>query len=94
MTTIATEKPKRSVIDIFMRLLIVRTNLDMSQQELATRAGLSRNTVSNIENGKKYELGTLIVISDALEVPPHTWLLPDIEWLQWLTEWLNSEVAA
>lgn len=84
-------KPKGAAISPAIRLLIVRTNLGFSQQEVGDRAGLSRNTVSHVENGKSIELETLIALSDALSVPPHTWLLPDVEWAFWLEEWLGSE---
>lgn len=84
-------KPKRHAIDPAIRLLIVRINLDLSQSLLASRAGLARNTVSHMESGRSVEMGTLLALSDALQVPPHTWLLPDVEWVAWLEEWLGSD---
>ncbi len=48
--------------EIAMRLKRRRLNINMSQQELADRAGISRNTVSYIEQGESFGVLTLIQI--------------------------------
>jgi len=52
--------------EIAMRLKRRRLNINMSQQELADRAGISRNTVSYIERGESFGVLTLIQILRAL----------------------------
>jgi len=52
--------------EIAMRLKQRRLNINMSQQELADRAGISRNTVSYIEQGESFGVLTLIQILRAL----------------------------
>jgi len=52
--------------EIAMRLKRRRLNINMSQQELADRAGISRNTVSYIEQGESFGVLTLIQILRAL----------------------------
>lgn len=42
----------------------------MKQQDLAKKAGVSRSTLSNIENGKSIELDNLLRIAEALGIPP------------------------
>jgi len=48
--------------EIAVRLKRRRLNINMSQQELADRAGISRNTVSYIEQGEPFGILTLIQI--------------------------------
>lgn len=45
----------------------LRLNQDVSQLELARRTGLSRRTVSEVENGRPASLRTLIQLLRALE---------------------------
>lgn len=52
--------------EIATRLKRRRLNINMSQQELADRAGISRNTVSYIEQGESFGVLTLIQILRAL----------------------------
>ena len=52
--------------EIAVRLKRRRLNINMSQQELADRAGISRNTVSYIEQGEPFGILTLIQILRAL----------------------------
>ena len=52
--------------EIAVRLKRRRLNINMSQQELADRAGISRNTVSYIEQGESFGVLTLIQILRAL----------------------------
>lgn len=53
--------------ELASRLKRRRLNLNISQQELADRAGISRNTVSYIEQGESFGVLTLIQILRALE---------------------------
>ncbi len=56
--------------EIAVRLKRRRLNINMPQNELAERAGLSRTTISDIEQGKPFGVLTLIQILrvlDALE---------------------------
>jgi transcriptional regulator with XRE-family HTH domain len=53
--------------DIAGRLKRRRLNINISQQELADRTGISRNTVSYIEQGKPFGVLTLIQILRGLD---------------------------
>ena len=48
--------------EIARRLKRRRLNINMPQQELADKAGLSRSTISDIERGKPFSVLTLIQI--------------------------------
>lgn len=71
-------------LTVGMRLQMVRKQVFMSQREVAVRAGIARNTVSNIELDDDAKLSTLQQLSDALDVPLDAWFVPDSEWLEWL----------
>ena len=61
---------KQSKIYEIARILILekREALNLTQEELAHRAGVCKNTISNIETGRtKPSLETFIKISNALE---------------------------
>lgn len=68
------------------RLLILRRERGLSQEQLAFRSGMHRNQVSNLERGTSNRapyvsdphLSTVYRLARALEVPP-AYLLPDIE---------------
>lgn len=49
---------------------VKRARGPMKQEELALRAGIARQTISNIENGKSVNLDSLIKIAVALGVDP------------------------
>ena len=49
-----------------MRLKRQRLELNLSQTEAATRSGLSRRTITSIENGEGSTLSTLIALLRAL----------------------------
>ena len=56
--------------DIGIQIRVVRTELQMTQQELADQCGLDRTYISMVENGKQnLTLGALFKIADALEIP-------------------------
>lgn len=69
-----------SLYDEFGRLLRAvreRAQIDLTQQELANRVGLSRTSVTNIELGKQHiSLHMIYGFAKALGVSP-TELLPD-----------------
>ena len=59
--------------DLGLSILVIRRNKDMSQEELADKTGLTRETINRIENatGKEgMEMETLFDISDALGMEP------------------------
>lgn len=49
------------------RIRTARAGLGMSQQELATGAGLHANTVTAVENGAMMDTGTLLLCQSVLE---------------------------
>lgn len=69
-------------MNIQSHLTVIGTNIKsrrgvMKQQDLAAKAGVSRSTLSNIENGKSIELDNLLKIAMALEVDPADLFLTD-----------------
>lgn len=61
------------------RLTWARERLNLSQQDLAARAGVSQGTIGNIESGLRKKPRELLAIASAVEVSP---------------EWLQSRVGA
>lgn len=62
------------------RLRELRVHLHLSQQELAARAGVSRNFVGGVERGvQSLDAWRLQLLSRALRVPPGTLLEPSVE---------------
>ena len=52
------------------RLTVLRAERKLTQEALANMAGISRTTLSEIENGKKTpEAGTIVKLVKALGVP-------------------------
>lgn len=53
------------------RIKEIREQIGMTQQELATRTGINRSTIAQIENGKSkdFSISKLISISNALNTP-------------------------
>jgi transcriptional regulator with XRE-family HTH domain len=63
------------------RVLSARRHMGMSQQQLAERVGLTRTSITNLEQGRqKIQVHTLYAIAAALGVGPETLLpaLPDV----------------
>lgn len=62
-----------------IKLKDLREKKGMSQEELAQKAQVSRVTISNLETGKQRNVtsDTLLKLSNALEEPLDTFLLPD-----------------
>lgn len=54
------------------RLLLSRRDLDLTQEELAERAGISRSYIANVERGRVTNVGveTLTALAGALGVSP------------------------
>lgn len=52
-----------------MRIKEIREEKNMTQEELENKSGISRQTISAIENGKTTNVksGTLIALAEALE---------------------------
>lgn len=58
------------------RVKAKREQADLKQDQLAERVGLTRTSISNIENGRqRIQVHTLFMIAEALNVPVET-LLP------------------
>ncbi|MCA8833340.1 helix-turn-helix domain-containing protein [Hymenobacter pini] len=55
-----------AVKEIGRNLQLIRLNQDISQQELATQTGLSRLTISQVENGRPASTLTLVQLLRAL----------------------------
>ncbi len=55
-----------AIKEIGRNLQLMRLNQDISQQELATQAGLSRLTISQVENGRPASTLTLVQLLRAL----------------------------
>ena len=57
-------KTPKEIVDLLcQRLRKERLYLEMTQAEVATRAGISKNTVSNLETGKNVSFENLVRIA-------------------------------
>lgn len=57
----------------------IRTEIGLSQEELAYRAGLHRTYISSIERGERnVSLENIFAIAEALSIPPSDLLKPAI----------------
>jgi len=70
-------------IQFAVRLRVIRRRCNLSQDELAYRAGVSRNTISNLETFEDAKLSTIVAISNVLRMPLYAWFLPEDEWRKW-----------
>lgn len=86
-------EPKPVAFSVSFRFRAVRERRNLSQQELADKTGVSRNTVSNLENTSDVKLSTLLALSAALDVPVHTWLMPDRKWSDWFCDSYPQEIT-
>ncbi len=67
-----------AIAEIAARLKAYRIDYPLSQQELADKAGISRRSITNLENGEDVQLGTLIKVLMALGLDSNLDLLaPD-----------------
>jgi transcriptional regulator with XRE-family HTH domain len=56
-------------------LCLIRRRRGFSQERLAWRAGLSRDTIHKLETGKRSpRLGTILILADTLGVDPGEFL--------------------
>lgn len=70
-------------IQFAVRIRVMRRRCNLSQEELAYRAGVSRNTITNLESYGDAKLSTIVAVSNAMRMPMHAWFLPDDEWHKW-----------
>lgn len=75
-----------TAFSLAFRARAVRERANLPIGELAAKSGISRNTLSHLEHGADTKVSTLIALSSALNVPAHSWLLPDKEWFAWFCE--------
>ena len=62
------------------RIKIQRIKMDMTQDNLAERTGLSNSHISNVESGStQVSLKTLVIIADALETTPDALLCDNLK---------------
>lgn len=67
-----------SEIDIIRNILAETARRQWTQEELARRAGIGRNTISNAKNGKSgLKLSKLLKIANALGIDPRELLEPN-----------------
>ncbi len=67
-----------AIAEIASRLKAYRIDYPLSQQELADKAGVSRRSITNLENGEDVQLGTLVKVLMALGLDSNLDLLaPD-----------------
>jgi transcriptional regulator with XRE-family HTH domain len=58
-----------------------RRDLDVSQQELATRLGWTRNMIANLESGRRsLRLSDFLLIASALKINPEALLQRILRW--------------
>jgi DNA-binding XRE family transcriptional regulator len=70
-------------VQFAVRLRVMRIRCNLTQDEVAYRAGLSRNTIVKLESCGDAKLSTIVAISNVLRMPMHAWFLPDDEWRKW-----------
>ncbi len=67
-----------AIAEIASRLKAYRIDYPLSQQDLAEKAGITRRSISNLENGEEVQLSTLIKVLMALGLDSNLDLLiPD-----------------
>ncbi|MCD7998789.1 MAG: helix-turn-helix domain-containing protein [Clostridiales bacterium] len=63
-------------MDFKEKLQILRTNMKLSQEELAARLNISRQSVTKWENGQSFpDIQNLIQLSDIFKIPIYKILL-------------------
>lgn len=70
-------------VQFAVRLRVIRKKCNLTQEELAYRAGVSRNSIVNLESFSDVKLSTLVSVSNAMSMPLHAWFLPEDEWRKW-----------
>jgi len=62
-------------------LTSTRRDLELSQRELASRLGWTRNMVANLESGRRtVHLSDFLLIATALQISPETLLQRILHW--------------
>jgi transcriptional regulator with XRE-family HTH domain len=80
------EKINRPHISILLSANIkkARSNLSLSQQQLAEKCGLSTSYIAEIEIGRKFpSANTLQIIADTLSLKPYQLFFDEEEWHQY-----------
>ena len=73
------------MLDISVKLKQARLAANLTQEELAEKVGVSRQTVSNWENGRNYpDIVSIIVLSDVYDITLDSLLKGDNEMIQYL----------
>jgi len=63
--------------DLILEIIRRRKELNLTQEELATRAGMPQSSISRMESGEhNVRLGTLIEVAEALEARVEIRLVP------------------
>lgn len=70
-------------IQFSVRMRVIRRRCNLTQSELAYRAGVSRNTITKMESYCDVKLSTIVSVSNAMRMPLHAWFLPEDEWRKW-----------
>jgi DNA-binding XRE family transcriptional regulator len=70
-------------VQLSIRLHVIRLRCNLTQEELAYRAGISRNTIVKLESCGDTKLSTIVALSNAMRMPMHAWFLPEDEWRKW-----------
>jgi transcriptional regulator with XRE-family HTH domain len=74
------------------RLKKFRRTVKVTQEELARRTKLSRQTITNIEAGRQgITVSRMMTISKALGIEPKMWFSPASEWISFVMETFDEE---
>jgi len=59
---------EKELLDISLKILEARREKNLSQAELANRAHITQQQLSRIENGRNFNIKTLLKLCDALNL--------------------------
>lgn len=92
MISIQDENSRIIYSEVGKKIREAREGLDLTQKQLASRVGLNRSSIANIERGNhKILLHTFLMLSRALDKSPFD-LMPDVSFdngLNYLSEAIN-----
>lgn len=78
------------MMDISMKLKKARMTKNLTQEAVAEKIGVTRQTISNWENAKSYpDIVSIIMLSDVYEMTPDSLLKGDDEMIEHLKESTN-----
>ena len=84
------EKERDYIMGISEKLKLARSATGLSQEEIAEKVGVSRQTVSNWETGKSYpDIASVIALSDVYSVPLDSLMKGDDEMIDHFKESTN-----